>query len=68
MIAHGVYVMKVFNIAKCLLVGTKNVAKGLSKITRGRGIGNIKAQLLDKSEYSFYSSYGHGVLFRSKNV
>ena len=34
-----------------LSLGTKNVAKGLTKITRGRGIDTIKAQLLDKSMF-----------------
>lgn len=37
-----------------LSLGTKNVAKGLTKITRGRGIDTIKAQLLDKSKYVHY--------------
>ena len=31
------------------LSGTKNVVKNLTNITRGRGIDNIKAQLMDKS-------------------
>ena len=32
------------------MLGTKNVAKGLDKVTKGRGIDNIKAELRDKSK------------------
>ena len=40
-------------------IGTKNVAKGLSKITQDKGIDNMKAELLDISMYSNSTYHMH---------